>query len=132
MKEMTKPERRKVSRRIFSYYMRMMDDKTGALIGHLTDISTGGFKVDSQKPIEANQEFNFRIELPNEVANKTFMVFSARSRWCAHDIIDPTSYNVGFQIINITPGDFEIFARMFEKYGTQGNVNRSSTDYLWK
>ena len=131
MKEMTMPERRKVSRRNFSYYMRMMDDKTGVLVGHLTDISTGGFKIDSQKPIQANQEFNFRIELPSEVANKTFMVFSARSRWCARDNIDPTSYNVGFQIINITPGDFEIFARMFEKYGTQGN-NKSSSDYLWR
>ncbi len=125
------PERRKLSRRNFSYYMRMMDDKTGVLIGHLSDISTGGFKIDSQKPIAANQEFNFRIELPNDVADKSFMVFSARSRWCEHDHIDPTSYNVGFQLINITPGDFEIFARMFEKYGTQGN-NKSSTDYLWK
>lgn len=126
------PERRKLNRRIFSSYMRMMDDRTGALVGHLTDISTGGFKLDSQKPIPANHDFNFRIELPNEVANKTFMVFSARSRWCEHDRIDPTSYNVGFQIINITPGDLEIFSRMFEMYGTQNNNEKKSTDYLWK
>jgi len=113
--------------------MRMMDDKTGALIGHLTDISTGGFKLDSQKPIPANQDFNFRIELANEFANKTFIVFSARSRWCEHDHIDPTSYNVGFQIINITPGDFDIFAKMFEKYGSQGNNDKKpNSDYLWK
>lgn len=115
------PERRKLNRRDFSYYMRMMNDRTGRLVGHLTDISTGGFKLDSQEPILANQDFNFRIELTNEVANKTFLVFSARSRWCEQDHIDPTSYNVGFQIINITPGDLEIFARMFEKYGTQGD-----------
>ena len=124
-------ERRKLNRRNFSYYMRMMDDRTGALVGHLTNISTGGFQLDCQKPVAANLDFNFRIELPNEVANKTFMVFSARSRWCEHDHIDPTSYNVGFQIINITPGDLDIFARMFEKYGTQGS-NQSNTDYLWK
>lgn len=127
------PERRKVKRRNFSYYMRMMDDRSGALVGHLTEISTGGFKLDSQKAIAANQDFNFRIELTNEIANKTFMVFSARSRWCEHDHIDPTSYNVGFQIINITPGDLDIFARMFEKYGTQGNNDdKSKADYLWK
>ena len=125
-------ERRKLSRRNFSYYMRMLDDKTGSLIGYLTDISTGGFKVDSPKPIPANQDFNFRIELTNEIANKTYMVFSARSRWCEHDHIDPTSYNVGFQITNITPGDLDIFARMFEKYGTAGKSDKSSTDYLWK
>lgn len=127
------PERRKVKRRNFSYYMRMMDDRSGALVGHLTEISTGGFKLDSQKAIAVNQDFNFRIELTSEIANKTFMVFSARSRWCEHDHIDPTSYNVGFQIINITPGDLDIFARMFEKYGTQGNNDdKSKADYLWK
>ena len=132
MKKLTTPQRRKLNRRKFSHYMRMMDDKTGALIGHLSDISTGGFKIDSPKPIPANMDFNFHIELPNEFANKTFMVFSARSRWCEHDHIDPTSYNVGFQIINIAPGDLDIFAQMFEEYGTEGKNDKPNIDYLWK
>ena len=125
------PERRKISRRNFSYYMRLMNDRTGELVGHLTDISTNGFKVDSPKIIPPNTDITFRVELTSEIANKTFMVFSARSRWCQHDNIDPTSYNVGFQITNITPGDLDIFARMFEKYGTQ-KANKSTNDYLWK
>jgi hypothetical protein len=111
--------------------MRLMDDRTGELVGHLTDISTNGFKMDSRRAIAPNTDFNFRIELTNEIANKTYMVFSARSRWCQRDNIDPNSYNVGFQITNITPGDLDIFARMFDKYGTQ-NAGRNSTDYLWK
>jgi hypothetical protein len=130
-KEPDMVERRKLSRRNFSYYMRLMNDKTGELVGHLTDISTNGFKVDSLKVIPANVDFSFRIELTGEVANKTYMVFGARSRWCEHDRFDPNSYNVGFQITNITPADLEIFSRMFEKYGSRG-VNNTSLDYLWK
>jgi len=123
-------ERRKLNRRNFSYYMRVMNEATGELVGHLSDISTGGFKLDSRQAVPLNRDFTLRVDLTNEVANKTFMVFVARSRWCQPDHYDPSTYNVGFQIINMTPGDLEIFSRMFEKYGS--NNKNSNLDYLWK
>ncbi len=126
-------EKRKRDRRNFSYYMRIMDETNGKLVGHLADISTGGFKLDCSSALPTNKDFRLRIELTNEVANKSFMVFTARSRWCQSDDIDPSSFNVGFQITNMAPSDFEIFSRMFEKYGSQGNqAQKSNTDYLWK
>jgi hypothetical protein len=40
---------------------------------------------------------------------------------------------VGFEIINMSPGDMVIFQRMFDKYGTENRFkNRRSDDYLWK
>jgi len=36
-------ERRKRDRRDFSYYMRVMNENTGELVGHLADISISGF-----------------------------------------------------------------------------------------
>jgi hypothetical protein len=126
-------EKRKLARRTFSYYMRVLDEVNGQLVGHLADISTGGFKLDSSKVIPAEKEFRLRIELTNEVANKSHMVFMARSKWCHTDPIDPTSYNVGFQIVNMNPSDFEIFSRMFEKYGSQSSQSqKSSNDHLWR
>ncbi len=126
-------EKRKLSRRNFSYYMRVMDEVNGQLVGHLSDISTGGFKLDSTSAIPNNKDYRLRIELTNEVANKNFMVFMARSKWCHKDPIDPTAFNVGFQITNMAPSDFEIFSRMFEKYGSQGSQSqKSSNDYLWR
>lgn len=123
-------ERRKLDRRHFSYYMRVMNDVNGELVGHLADISTGGFKLESQKPIPLNIDFKLRIDLTGEVSDKSYIVFIARTKWCQPDHIDPTSYNVGFQLISITPSDLEIFSRMFEKYGSK--TQNSSTDYLWK
>ncbi len=127
-------ERRKLNRRNFSYYMRVMDELTGQLVGHLSDISTGGFKLDCSHPIPPNKDFRLRIELTSEVVAKDFMVFLARSKWCQPDHIDPTSYNVGFMITSMAPSDLEIFTRMFERYGSLGNNSNDAkrADYLWR
>ena len=125
------PERRKLDRRTFSYYMRLMNENTGELVGHLADISTGGFKMESLKAIQPNTDFLFRIELSGEVANAPYMVFGARSKWCRPDPIDKSIYDVGFQITDITPANLEIFSRMFERYGSVSN-NKNNFDYLWR
>lgn len=126
-------EKRKLARRAFSYYMRVMDEANGQLLGHLADISTGGFKLDCSHAVPVNKDFRLRIDLTKEVASKSFMIFMARSKWCQADPIDPTSFNIGFQITNMTPGDFEIFTRMFEKYGSEGaESQKRSDDYLWR
>ena len=110
-------ERRNMERKDFSYYMRLVDDDTQNLLGHLVDISSGGFKVDSQAPIPTNKDFRLRMDLTSDIADKPTMVFVARSKWCQVDPLDPFIYNVGFQLINIAPPDLEIINRMMEKYG---------------
>jgi hypothetical protein len=110
-------ERRRLERKDFSYYMRLVDNDTQDLVGRLMDISSGGFKIDSQTPIPVNKDFRLRMDLTSEVANKPAMVFLARSKWCEVDPLDPFIYNVGFQLVNISPADLEIFQRMMEKYG---------------
>lgn len=117
-------ERRNLDRKDFSYYMRLINNDTQELVGHLVDISSGGFKLDSQDPIPLNKDFRFRMDLTSDVANKPSMVFVARSKWCEIDPLDPLTYNVGFQLINIAPGDVEIFQRMMEKYGTKSEDKR--------
>lgn len=106
-------------RKDFFYYMQLIDNETKQVVGHLSDISTGGFKLDSQKPIPTNKDFQFFMNLTGEVAEKPFMVFLARSRWCRIDPIDPYTYNIGFQLTRIAPEDLEIFNRMMEKYGRE-------------
>lgn len=117
-------ERRNVERREFSYYMRLVDNDTQELVGHLMDLSSGGFKLDSQKPIPPNKDFRLRMDLTSEVANKPSMVFVARSKWCQTDPLDPFVYNVGFQLINISSSDFNIINRMIEKYGKKSGKKR--------
>ena len=127
-------DKRKIDRRDFTYYMQVKNEVTKEIVGYLSDISTGGFKLDSDKKIPIGQDFRLQIELTPDVADKTSMVFIGRSRWCHNDHIDPTTYNVGFEIVNMAPGDMEIFNRMFEKYGSQRASRKkgSPDDYLFR
>lgn len=127
------PNKRKINRRDFTYYMPVTDDLTKQLVGYLSDISTGGFKLDSPKEIRPGQDFRLQIELTADIADKTSMVFIARSKWSHRDHVDPNTFNVGFEIINISPSDMAIFQRMFEKYGSQNTTRSiSSEDYRWR
>jgi hypothetical protein len=124
--------KRKKDRREFTYYMQVKDESNGQIIGYLSDISTGGFKLDCTQQVPPGQDFRLQIELTADVADKTSMVFIARSKWCHPDHIDPTSFNVGFEIVNMAPSDMAIFNRMFEKYGSQKASTRKGSDsYLW-
>jgi c-di-GMP-binding flagellar brake protein YcgR len=128
-------DKRRIDRRTFTYYMQVTDETTKQLVGYLSDISTGGFKLDSPKEIPPGHDFRLHIELTSDIADKNSMVFIARSKWCQRDHIDPNTYNIGFEIMNMSPSDMLIFQRMFDKYGSQ-NANRSkgksSDDYMWR
>jgi hypothetical protein len=126
------PEQRKLERREFSNYLRLMNENTGELVGHLADISTGGFKLECKDSILADLEFLLRMDVTSDIADKDHLVFTARSRWCQMDPVDPTVYNVGFQLIKIAPEDVGIFERLFEKYGSDNKKNKKNSDYLWK
>ena len=122
-------ERRKLSRRNFSYYMRIMDEVTGKLIGHLSDISTTGFKVDSAGPVPINGNFRLRIEQIGDISKKMYIIFKARSMWCRPDRFDPNLYNVGFKIVEMDPTDYDIFLKMFDEYGTKNTSETYNSNY---
>jgi hypothetical protein len=118
-KEPPKMKRGRQERKEFFYYKPVIDQDTRQVVGHLADISTGGFKLDTQKPFPLDRDFHLAISLTGEIADKPAMGFVARSKWCRVDPLDPYVYNVGFQLILIAPEDLEIFQRMMEKYGRE-------------
>jgi hypothetical protein len=111
-------DRRNIKRHKFAYYMRVLDDESLKLIGHLSDISSKGFKIDSQNPIAPGIQFRLRMDLTSEVSNKAYILFSATSRWCQIDPLDPLIQNVGFEITEINTEDSAIYQRIVEKYGS--------------
>ena len=126
-------DKRKINRRDFTYYMQVTDDLSKQLIGYLTDISSGGFRLDCPKQIPPGQDFRMQIQLTSDVAEKNSMSFIARSKWCHPDHVDPNTYNVGFEIVKMAPGDLVIFQRMFDKYGAEKRgKSKSANDYMWR
>jgi hypothetical protein len=126
-------ERRKLTRKEFTYYMRVLEEISGALVGQIVDISTGGFKIESSEPIPVGAVMRLRIDQTNELAQKSYISFSARVRWCQKDAYDPTTYNVGFQLLDMSPADYDIFVKMFNAYGAERQAHqRNNADYLWR
>ena len=125
-------DKRKINRRDFTYYMQVKDATTKKIVGYLSDISTAGFKLDTPTEIPRGQDFRLHIDLSPDIADQNSMVFIARSKWCHRDHVDPFTFNVGFEIINMASSDMLIFQRMFEKYGSQKVMRGKGSDYLWK
>ena len=114
---------REQDRRACSLYLRLVNHRTGETVGDIADLSAGGFKLESSKPMALNTELTFRMDLPPGVSEKPFMVFMARSRWCRTDPMDGRLYDIGFEITRMDATDAQIFQRVFERYGTGGNTN---------
>ena len=111
-------DRRINTRKKFAYYMRVVDNSTSELLGYLTDISKRGFKLDCQKPLAVNRDIVMRLDLTPDISDRSFIIFIARSKWSQPDSYDPNTLVEGFQVINISTHDEDIFNRIVEKYGT--------------
>ncbi|MCX6080191.1 MAG: PilZ domain-containing protein [Chloroflexi bacterium] len=112
-------ERRNNNRKKFGYYMRVVDNISSEVVGYLTDISPRGFRVDSLKPLTANKDYTLRLDLTPDISDRSFIIFIARAKWIQNDPMDPNSFVDGFQIVNISPHDEEIFNRILNKYAVQ-------------
>ena len=113
-------DRRKIKRRYLLYYSRVFDAKTGDLIGNLVDITALGAMLVSERPIPVDTVFRLKLELSEDVADKPFLEFTAKSLWSQPDIA-PGSYNTGFQMLDIAPHDMEIIQRIIDAYGFRDN-----------
>ncbi len=126
-------ERRKMDRRDASYYLSVMDPVTMRRRGIMTNLSLKGFKLDCHEQISIGEVDRFRLDLTKDIAPQTFLVFTGRSKWCQPDSIETSTYNVGYEIVNMSALDAIIYQSVFEKCGSQPDGNRSNNaDYLWK
>lgn len=88
----------------------------GETVGHLADISFGGFKMLSKAPIETNTAYRLEISLPeNYIFQKSFTVL-ARSCWCKTDI-NPDYFASGFCFIDLSLENFRLVKTLMLQYG---------------
>ncbi len=122
MKEMSTQDRRKLKRRSLSYYMLVLDPTTNKTVGHLVDITTKGFMMDTQYQIPPHRDCIFRLDTTADVATKSFIDINARSVWVAPDAVEVGLYDIGFLIMSMTEEDADILNRIIEKYGDREKV----------
>ncbi len=129
---MEKDKRRK-DRRVISYYLPILEAGSQKPIGIMMDISPRGLRIDCRTLIPEGQVNHMRINLAPEMTPKTSLEFFGRAKWCRPDNYDPSLYNAGFEVFDISPVDALLYNRISIQYGlSPDNGETSSADYLWK
>ena len=111
------PERRHTQRKKFGFYMRVLDDETEKTAGHLVEVSTDGFRLETSTPLPLQKEYHLHMELTPDISDKLFMFFAGKVKWCKPDSVMPDLCHVGFQMTSISPHDKEIYQRLLDTYG---------------
>jgi hypothetical protein len=109
-------ERRKYQRKDLLLFANVYDSKSGKIIGTLLNITLEGAMVLSESKIDANNNMELHIKLPENFVQKNELVFTANSRWCGPDI-NPEFFDVGYQFANVSEEDSQIIQAIIEKYG---------------
>ena len=119
MEQPSVQERRRLKRRSLAYYMLVLDANTREMLGHLVDITPLGLMMDSQKPLPLENDFRLRIDTMPDIADKEYIKFTARTKWCSPDAIEPYLFDIGFSITDISQHDSEIIRQISEKYASR-------------
>ncbi|MDG4552520.1 MAG: PilZ domain-containing protein [Candidatus Contendobacter sp.] len=92
--------KRRLKRWYLVMYLRVFDEDTGELLGHIVDINKEGIRLVSDKPIPLNQTFRLWVDVPKENAPRQRIHLKVESLWSGRDI-NPDFYATGFRIYNI-------------------------------
>jgi hypothetical protein len=98
-------------------FMRVTDNFTHELLGYLSEISLGGFRVESPKALKVKNDYTLRLEFTTEAVDRPYVVVVARVKWLRPDPITPNEYIAGFQIVSISPSEQEVYQTIVDKYG---------------
>ena len=92
------PDNRKYDRRDSIFYLKVFDQRTDELLGHVVDLSEKGIMMVTNREMEVGERFALRMHLPEPVESESHTVdFEAESRWCRQEA-NPDLYDVGFEV----------------------------------
>lgn len=93
-------DKRRVKRWYLVLYLRVYNQDTQEIIGHVVDINKDGIRLVSDKPIQPNQILRLAVDVPKESGTNQRIHLEAESLWCGRDV-NPDFYDTGLRILNI-------------------------------
>ena len=109
-------DRRRQDRKLLTFFSRIVDRKTGRLVGYLADLTTGGALLIGERPVETNTMLHLRMDLPEDFDSGEHLEFNAIAMWCSPDD-DPDFYKIGLRLSDIPWGELAIIERVINNYG---------------
>ena len=117
-------EKRKHRRANLEYYLKVYELDAEECIGHLVDISLGGFMIISESQVLPGGDHQFRIYLPEGHSQESFTV-KARACWSKADI-NPDYFASGFCFITLSLESLKLIKMLIRSYeleNTKSNIS---------
>ena len=109
------------------YRLRVFDEKTGKLLGHMTDITPEGMMLIGEKPVRPQKEFSLRMDLPAQRHGERHLTFSAESKWCRRDA-NEEFYSMGFRILSISREGLAVVRTLIHDFYLEDLEEDAATD----
>ena len=91
-------------------YVSIYKADGGSFFGLLADLSKGGFKLTSEKPVEADQDYNLAIKNPHMAPADQINTFVAKAMWSAEK--EHGIFETGLQFVSATDNAKALFAKL--------------------
>ncbi|MFM9888145.1 MAG: PilZ domain-containing protein [Burkholderiales bacterium] len=94
-------ERRAYERYLVDFFIRIIDERDGTILGDVVDISLGGMKLMSEAHLPSGGTYTVRLDLAMESGFKRQVSFAATSAW-AKPSEDGKHFYIGLQYLRPT------------------------------
>lgn len=109
-------ERREYERYSVMFYLEVHDRESESPLGQILDISMGGLRLLSEKPIPVNARFHLVLDISLESGKKGKLPVEATSVWNQEDD-NPGFYITGFQFSNLSPQATQFIQAIIDELG---------------
>lgn len=109
-------EKRSIKRRHLIFYLRVFDSDSQAFLGFLGDISQDGMMLIAEHPMEAGQQLNIEMRLPQAVFGQKTLMMQASVRRTSPDV-NPDFHVVGLQLKDLSAEDVALIGELVERVG---------------
>ena len=110
-------DQRKETRKKLIAFTPVYGLRPKTLLGYLVDLTMSGARVEGEKPVEVNKQFELAIEFPGDLPEITIYPFtiSAIAVRCVQDE-GPQFYSIGFKFTGITAEQTRIIEAIIARY----------------
>ncbi|MEA3278103.1 MAG: PilZ domain-containing protein [Pseudomonadota bacterium] len=111
-------DKRKHPRRIADEVLRIYDVNTGQRLGQVVNISSHGFMLIGDRPVESNAILQLRMVAAEPRLGTDKISFGAESLWCT-EANETNRYWSGFQIIDISNQTVDLITGLTQEWRAQ-------------
>jgi len=122
-------EIRRAERKVLCYYLRVIDQKTGKILGRVVDITGDGLMLLSEKPLDRTKPYSIRVLLNKDLFDTQLgnLDVLVNVRWSRPDA-NPSLVITGLLFLDLDEKGKKIVKNLVDKIGMNRRLDLSEED----